>query len=113
MFADYNYYTNEFGGTKIKNENEYKYLGQQACKYIEKYTKEKNDNTKACECAISEVLQASLGQSNITSESIPNAYSVSYSENSIGKLTRSIDELLSLYLGDEIFTSVGTVRLIG
>lgn len=111
MFASYEYYTEDFGGTKIKDEKEYKYLAQQACKYIEKYTTEVNDNTKMCECAISEVLQTSRKQGNVTSETIPNAYSVSYADNSTNSLWLSIKELLSLYLGD-IYSSYGVVRVI-
>ena len=38
MFADYEFYKNQFGGTKIKTANEYKYLGQQASQYIKQYT---------------------------------------------------------------------------
>lgn len=111
MFADFDYYKNDFGGTKIKNENEYKYLAQQASKYIEKFTNDVNDNTKACECAISEYLQSSNRQGNMTSESIPNAYSVSWSANDTKTKLSEINSILELYLGDE-YSTVGIVRVI-
>lgn len=111
MFADYEYYTNDFGGTKIKDAKEYKYLGQQASKYIEQYTKDIDDNTKACECAISEYLQSVTKQGNMTSESIPNAYSVSWSANDSKTRISEINAILALYLGDK-YSSVGIVRVI-
>lgn len=111
MFADFEFYTKEFGGTKIKNENEYKYLGQQASMYIEKYTTDVNFNTKSCECAISEYLHNSIKQGNMTSESIPNAYSVSWSSNDKSTRMSEINSILELYLGDS-YSSVGIVKVI-
>lgn len=113
MFADFEYYTNEFGGSKIKDEKEYKYLGQQASKYIEKYTKDVNENTQSCECAISEYLQRANKQGNMTSESIPNAYSVSWGANDTSTRNSEIYAILELYLGDRYLTSVGIVDVIG
>lgn len=113
MFADFKYYQDEFGGSKIKDEKEYKYLGQQASKYIEKYTSEINDDTMACECAISEYLQTASKQGNMTSESIPNAYSVSWGANDASTRYSEIYAILELYLGDKYLTSVGIVDVIG
>ena len=114
MFANYQYYTENFKGTKIKNENEYTYLGQQASMYIKKYTNIVDDNTKSCECALSEYLKDSLKKSNITSESIPNAYSVSYESGT--NTATSIQSILELYLGGignkYGYFSVGAVNLI-
>ena len=39
MYADFEYYKNTFKGTKIKNADEYAYLGQEASRYIKQYTK--------------------------------------------------------------------------
>ena len=113
MFADYQYYTDTFKGTKIKSQDEYTYLGQQASLYISKYTNVVDDNTKACECAISEYLKDSLKQSNMTSESIPNAYSVSWGANDSNTQYSQIKAILELYLGEDYgYSSVGIVKLI-
>lgn len=111
MFADFNYYREHFGGDKIKSEAEYKYLGQQASKYISKYTQIVDDDSKACECAISEYLQSANKQGNMTSESIPNAYSVSWSANDRKTRTSEINAILALYLGDK-YSSVGIAKII-
>ena len=48
MFADYNYYTQNYKGKKIEDANEYEYLARKADLYIKKYTNEVNENTKDC-----------------------------------------------------------------
>jgi hypothetical protein len=111
MFADFNYYQNEFKGTKIKTTDEYQYLGQQASMYIKRYTKDVNETTKSCECALSEYLQSVTQQGNMTSESIPNAYSVSWGANDKATRTKEINSILELYLGNE-YSSVGIVKII-
>lgn len=112
MFADYTYYTESFGGTKIKDANEYKYLAQQASLYIKKYTSEVTEATQSCECAISEYLQGVAKQGNMTSENIPNFYSVSWSANTNNSRMTEINAILELYLGNK-YASVGVVKLIG
>lgn len=112
MFADFNYYKENFGGTKIATKEEYNYLARQGCKYIEKYTVEVNENTQDCECAISEYLQSSLKQGNMTSENIPNYYSVSWGANDNNARLSEINAILCLYLGN-LYSSVGIVKLIG
>ena len=111
MFADYNYYLNEYGGTQIKTFDEYKYLAKQASMYIKKYTSVVDDNSKACECAIVEYLERSNKQGNMTSESIPSAYSVSWSANDKTTRMSEINAILELYLGDK-YSSVGIVKVI-
>lgn len=111
MFADFQYYQDTFKGTKIKSANEFQYLGQKASLYIKKYTNEVNDNTKACECAISEYLQQVAQQGNMTSESIPNAYSVSWGANDNATREREIHSILALYLGN-VYSSVGIAKII-
>lgn len=112
MFADYNYYLNEYGGSQIQDEREYRHLGQQASKYIERYTKVADDDSMACECALVEYLQKSNKQGNMTSENIPNYYSVSWATNDESTRIREINAILELYLGDK-YSSVGIVKLIG
>jgi hypothetical protein len=112
MFADYEYYKSTFKGIKITSDDEYKYLGQQASLYIKKYTEDVNDNTKACECAIAEYLQSSIKQGNMTSESIPNFYSASWSANDNKTRMSEINAILELYLGCK-YSSVGIVKVIG
>lgn len=112
MFADFEYYQNEFGGTKISTEAEYKYLGQQASRYILKYTNEVDKDTKDCESALAEYLQSANKQNGISSESIPNAYSVSYKTSDYTTKMSEINAILELYLGDK-YSSVGIVTLIG
>ena len=111
MFADFQYYQNEFKGTKIKTADEYKYLGQKASMYIKKYTREVNSDTMACECALSEYLQMVAQQGNMTSESIPNAYSVSWGANDNATRMSEINSILELYLGN-VYSSVGIVTII-
>lgn len=111
MFADFEYYKNTYKGTKIKDVNEYTYLGQEASRYIQKYTKDVNDNSKACECALVEYLQGSKKQGNMTSESIPNFYSASWSANDKTTRESEISAILELYLGDK-YSSVGIVKII-
>lgn len=112
MFADYDYYKESFGGSKIKDADEYKYFSQQASRYIYQYTDEVTDDTKSCECAISEYLQGVAKQGNMTSENIPNFYSVSWSANTNGTRTNEINAILELYLGNK-YASVGVVKLMG
>lgn len=112
MFADYDYYKESFGGSKIKDADEYKYLAQQAALYIKKYTHEVTEYTMSCECAIAEYLQGVAKQGNMTSENIPNFYSVSWSANTNGTRMSEINAILELYLGDK-YASVGVVKLIG
>lgn len=111
MFADFDYYVDEFKGTNIKSEEEYVYLGREASKYIEKCTTIKSKDTKDCECAIAEYLQMSKKQGNLTSESIPNFYSASWSANDKATRDKEINSILELYLGD-VCSSVGIVKLI-
>lgn len=110
MFADLEYYENTFKGTKIKTADEYAYLANEASRYIKQYTSEVDDDTQACECALVEYLQSAKRQGNIASESIPNAYSVSYSSSGGSKIS-DINSILELYLGDK-YSSVGIVTLI-
>ena len=112
MFADYDFYVNSFGGTKIQNADEYKYLGQKASRYIMKYTTKVNIDTKECECAIAEYLQNATKSNGINSETIPNAYSVSYATKDSATIEDEIGEILGLYLG-KLYSSVGIVHLIG
>lgn len=111
MFADFEYYENEFKGTKIKDADEYTYLGQEASRYIKQYTEDVDDNSKACECAIVEYLQGSKKQGNMTSESIPNFYSASWSANDKATRMSEINSILKLYLGKK-YSSVGIVTVI-
>ena len=111
MFADYEFYKKEFGGTKIESEAEYKYLANQASRYIQKHTDIVDENTKMCECAISEYLQKSTKQGNLTSETIPNFYSASWGANDSKTVISEINSILELYLSDK-YSSVGIVKLI-
>lgn len=112
MFADLEYYNNTFKGTKIKTADEYAYLANEASRYIKQYTSEVDDDTQACECALVEYLQSAKRQGNITSESIPNAYSVTYSSGDKSSRMAEINNILALYLGDK-YSAVGIVELIG
>lgn len=111
MFGSFEYYTNNFGGTKITTEAEYNYLGKQADRYIIKYTNENNSDTKDCECALAEYLQSSNKQGNMTGETIPNYYSVTWGSNDSKTKLTEINAILELYLGNK-FSSVGIVKLI-
>ena len=110
MFADFDYYKNVFKGKKIVNADDYQYLANEASRHIKRFTSEVNEDTKACECALAEYIQEYKRQGNIASESIPNAYSVSYSSNSADYLAK-INNILSLYLGNK-YSAVGVVTLI-
>lgn len=111
MFTDYAYYRTVFHGTKIDNKDEYLYLSRQANKYIKPYAKEVSEDVKDCECAISEYLQSALKQGNLTSESIPNFYSASWSSSDSSARIKEINSILELYLGDK-YSSVGIVKII-
>ena len=111
MFADYEFYKKEYGGTKIESDAEYKYLAQQASRYIKQHTNEVNEDTKLCECAISEYLQKSTKQGNLTSETIPNFYSASWGAHDSKTVISEINSILELYLSDK-YSSVGIVKLI-
>ena len=112
MFADYEYYTNTFGGTSIKDENEYKYLAQQADRYIVRYTTETTTDTKDCEGALAEYLQKANVSGGISSETIPSAYSVTYATADQKARMSEISAILELYLGDK-YSAVGIVKLVG
>lgn len=112
MFGSFEYYRDEFGGTKIQTEDEYKYLGQQASRYILKYTSEVSADTKDCESALAEYLQGANKSTGISSETIPNAYSVSYATKDYATKMSEINAILELYLGD-LYSSVGIVTLVG
>lgn len=112
MFADYEYYTGCFGGTIVENEKDFNYFSRQASRYILRHTDIVNDATKDCECALVEYLMKSDQQGNMTSESIPNAYSVSWSANDSGAKLKEINSVLELYLGDLYCSSVGIVKVI-
>lgn len=111
MFADFEYYKNTFKGTKIKNADEYAYLGQEASRYIKPYTNIADEDSQSCECALVEYLQSSKKQGNMTSESIPNFYSASWSANDKTTRMSEISAILELYLGDK-YSSVGIVKII-
>lgn len=111
MFASFEYYLNEYGGTKIKTAEEYKYLSQKAGRYIRQYTNVVDDDSKACECDLSEYLQGINKQGNISSETIPNAYSVSYGSVDASTQSKKISEILELYLGNK-YSPVGIVKVI-
>ena len=111
MFADFEYYKNTFKGTKINNDDEYAYLGQEASRYIKPYTSIADEDSKSCECALVEFLQSSKKQGNMTSESIPNFYSASWSANDKTTRMSEISVILELYLSDK-YSSVGIVKII-
>lgn len=111
MFADFEYYKNTYKGNQIANADEYVYLGNEASRYIEKYTNIVDDDTMACECAIIEYLQASKKQGRITSENIPNFYSASYTANDEATRMTEINAILRLYLGKK-YSAVGIVNVI-
>ena len=111
MFADYEYYKETFKGTKIKNADEYTYLAHEASRYIKQHTQEVDEDSKACECAIVEYLQGAKKQGKLTSESIPNFYSASWSANDDATQRRDINSILSLYLGNK-YSPVGIVKVI-
>lgn len=112
MFADYEYYKNKFKGTKITSANEYEYLAQEASLYIKnQHINNSGDDVKSCECAIAEYLQSSKKQGNMTSESIPNFYSASWSANDKKTRMSEINAILELYLGNK-YSSVGIVKVI-
>lgn len=110
MFADLTYYLGTFKGTKVKNIGDYEYLGREASRHISKVTTEINEDTKDCECALVEYLFDYKRQGNIASESIPNAYSVSYKSANSNYLAE-ISEIIAFYLGDK-YSAVGIVDLI-
>ena len=112
MFANYTYYTDVFKGTKITSSDEYDYLGQEAYRYIKQYTDVVDDDSKSCECAIAEYLQSSKKQGNMTSENIPNFYSVGWSDNDKSARMKEISAILELYLGSK-YSSVGIVKVVG
>lgn len=112
MFADINYYRNNFGGSQIKTEAEYKYLAQQGDRYIMRYTSEVNTDTKDCECALAEYLQRNSMARGISSETIPSAYSVTYNTKDRATFMSEVNAILELYLGDK-FSAVGIVKLVG
>lgn len=109
MFADFDYYKNVFKGKKIASAEEYEYLANEASRYIKRVTTDINEDTMMCECSLVEYLQAVKQQGNIASETIPNAYSVSYSSGA-SKIIQ-INSILELYLGDK-YSSVGIATLI-
>ena len=111
MFADFDYYKETFKGKKIANADDYEYLAHEASRYISRITTEITEDTMMCECSLVEYLQAVKQQGNITSESIPNAYSVSYASGGSATKINDINSILQLYLGDK-FSSVGIVTLI-
>ena len=111
MFASFEYYLNEYGGTKIKTAEDYKYLSQKASRYIKQYTNEVNKDSMDCECDLSEYLESVEKQGNMTSESIPNAYSVGYATIDASTKTKKINEILELYLGNK-YSPVGIVKVI-
>jgi len=112
MFANFAYYNDTFGGSKIKTEAEYKYLAQQGDRYIMRYTQEVSADTKDCECALAEYLQSNNITSGISSETIPSAYSVTYNTKDKATFMSEINAILELYLGDK-FSAVGIVKLVG
>ena len=111
MFADFEYYKDTFKGTLIKTQDEYEYLSNQSSRYIRQYTSIIDEDSKMCECALNEYLQKSNKQGNITSESIPSAYSVSYSSNDKATRESEINAILGLYLGNK-YSAVGIVKII-
>lgn len=111
MFTSFEYYLNEYGGTKIKTAEQYKYLAQKANRYIRQYTRDVDKDVMDCECELSEYLESVDKQGNMTSESIPNAYSVSYGTVDANTKSKRISEILGLYLGNK-YSPVGIVKVI-
>lgn len=111
MFADYEYYKGTYKGTEISSADQYEYYGNEASRYILRYTNIVDDDTMACECALIEYLQKSKKQGKITSETIPNYYSASYSANDEATKMTEINAILKLYLGNK-YSAVGVVNVI-
>lgn len=111
MFASFEYYLNEYGGKRIQTAEDYKYLSQKASRYISQYTNVVDKDSMDCECELSEYLQSLDKQGNMTSESIPNAYSVSYGNVDTNTKSKRISEILELYLGKK-YSPVGIVKVI-
>lgn len=111
MFTDYGYYKTQYRGDKIQTEAEYYRLSQEAGRYILKVTDKLDKDTQDCECALVDYLFSANAQGNIASESIPNAYSVSYKTSDNMAKRKEIDAILELYLGNK-FSTVGIAKMI-
>ncbi len=113
MFADFEFYQQEYHGTAIKTAPSYSYYGGLAAEYIEQATfgraiSANGDNLKKikkCECKLADILAVNHEDGNesereVKSESV-GGWSKTFAENkrSDEALASKIRSTLNLYLG--------------
>lgn len=109
MYASFEYYHSEYGGTAITSADSYKYYGNLAAQYIEQATfgraTAKNEKVRSCECRVAEILASNHenlveGEREVKSESV-GGWSRTFAENkrSDEALAGKITEAIHLYLG--------------
>lgn len=96
LYADFEFYQNQFGGTAITEENQFKRQAIEACCLIDEMTfgriKKADEDVKMAVCAVAEIGYKEYRQENeaqIASESV-GPHSVSYA-----KQIKSRDDFLS------------------
>ena len=113
MFANYEFYQQEYHGTAIGSASSYSYYGGLAAEYIEQATFGRaisaNENNlkkiKKCECRLADILAANHENGNenereVKSESV-GGWSRTFAENqrSDEALAAKISDTIRLYLG--------------
>ncbi len=96
IYADYDYYLNTYGGTKIDDEDMFRRIADIASSEMALYAPgitEATDAVKKCCCEIADVIcsyEASMGSARIQSEKVGN-YSVTYASSSSMNVQRNED----------------------
>lgn len=110
MYADFDFYQNNYKGILITSADDYAYFAERAGDELAPFvnripdTEEAQTALKRCSCRIADILygdwkQSKNGVSKISSESVSGYYSVSYATPTYGQIRIQINGAITLYIG--------------
>lgn len=119
IYADFDFYKNNFHGILIKSEEEYVYFAERAGDELALFAKripnnvDAQDALKRCASKIADIMYGDfktskfgVGGGKISSESVSGYYSVSYSydgeTNGVSAIRKQVNSAIVLYLGQYV-----------
>ena len=114
MYADYSFYTNNYKGFLIPQEN-YDYFAERASDELAPYAarigmteEDRAAAIKKAQCRIADILfgdfkSSKYGTAKITSESVHGYYTAAFSAASTSDIRLKIAEAIQVYLGQWLY----------
>ena len=121
MYANFDFYQNEYKGILITDSGEYDYFAERASDILAQYaarigtdTEEKQVTFKKAQCRIADILfgdfkTSKFGASKIASESVNGYYNVAYGTQAHSEVVGQIAEAIRTYLGRWLYRGIPVV----